>query len=546
MSAKGGQQLAQSQGSRDVWLGRALLLVALLTVAWGLRGVLEPAPWQHSWLGHNGARYSQIARNYVRLGPFHLGGAPLLNAAQVSAPDVYGNHPPGVSLALAAAFAAVGESERVARVLMALCTLLSLCLLARLVGREAPGVGAAALSGGLAALLTAALPMTVAYGAHVDPQGPPVLAASIGVLLAYQSWLRRGPTGRIPWILLASMLLATSLDWWGFYAGVGCSLHLALTQPRRWRAAAGLGAWTTALFAGWVAWLASLPESSFAGLFGAARVRGPGLLLQGEGGSAEALAQARGVEVWFEAMAVLIPLGPLLVLVVLVLACLPRSRPSKGGLLGVSGLLLLLLLPPLVHGAIFPQGLLVHSYWLFGLPVALGAGVALVLLPQNLLAAGRRLRVPLVGLLGLVLAAWSAVWTSTAELLPDPPAPVPALVGELLARTTSPGELTLTNYDCNPLLPGGEGDAYISKLLEVTYASDRQVRGLELEIMHGESQLAAYRDARERCPEARWFLLMPFPTAPTEELRQALERDASGPPRRVFEEPAVWLFGLTP
>jgi len=502
-------------------LARLLVLAALVVAGLGMKPALEPGPWQQSWLGHNGARYSQIARNYVRLGPLHLGGAPLLNAAQEPEPDVYGNHPPGLSWLLAAGFALVGEDESTARGLAALATLLSLLFLAWLVSGESDPV-----TGGLAALLAAAMPMTMVYGAHVDPQGAPALAAGLAVLLAY----RRGLAGRgYGWWFLASVV-ATAMDWWGFYACLGSAIHLLVTRRAQWRFALLLFSWTAFLFLGWILWLGNLPGATEGSLWSAATVRGPGVLL----GDTPELGVA--VAVWFASLWALIPGWPLWLLLAALVCMLPRFRGPTQGLLGVPGLLALLLLPPLYHGALFPQGLLVHSYWLFGLPIGLAAGLAFALRPLT-----QRCRAASVAL--AAGAAGAALWVVPgAGLLPDPASDVPAQVGALLGGVTDPGELILTNYDCNPLIPDEEGDAYASRRLEVTYASDRRIRGLSLNA--GMSDADAFRAAMRRCPEARWFLLMPFPEVPSEGLQAALLEASGREPLLVSEEPPVLLFDL--
>ena len=48
-------------------LGLALLGLALAVSTWGLTRTLGQ-PFAHGWLGHNGARYAHIARNYARDG----------------------------------------------------------------------------------------------------------------------------------------------------------------------------------------------------------------------------------------------------------------------------------------------------------------------------------------------------------------------------------------------------------------------------------------------------------------------------------------------
>ena len=531
-------------------LARVLLLLALVVAGVGMAPSLEEGPWRLSWLGHNGARYAQIARNTVRLGPTHLGGAPLLDPAGggPAGPEVYAHHPPGVSMALAALFGLAGEGEQIARLFAAGCTLLGLALLARLVGRES----GRPLSGALAALTVAVLPMTWAYGAHVDPQGPPVLTASLAVLLAFGSWRRGGSP--LPWMALSA--LASFLDWWGLYAPAGCAL--VLLAQGRWRPALLMAGWTTVLFAGWVGWLTSLPGFSLGGLSSAAGVRGPALLFAEDPAARAALGAA--VQVWFTQSLRLMPGWPLLVLVGLVLAARGRpgsddeaSNPASAGSarLGVAPLLGLLLLPPLVHGLVFPAGMLVHGYWLFGLPVGLGAVVGLFPRPGGPLH-GALPALVLVALLG------GLGWSARAELYPDQPSELPALLGQAVAGAVGEGELVLTNYDANPLRPGAEGLEYLAKRPEVTYYADRPLRGLveadpEAGAPGGEGatagapagDLARYEEARRRCPGARWFLLTPWPRPVDPALRARLEAEATEV-RTLSQEPLVQLFGLTP
>jgi hypothetical protein len=540
-----------SDSSRDRRLGRGLLALALVVAAVGMSPSLEPGVWRQSWLGHNGARYAHIARNYVRNGPLHLNAAPLLDAERVGAPgrgdragpqdgpgpgrppEVYANHPPGVSLLVAAAFALGGVQETSARLVPALATLLSLVLLAWLVGGETRSV-----TGGLAALLAAAMPMTGTYGAHVDPQGSLPLAAGLGVLLAYQRWLRGGAL----WPLLVVSAVGSSFDWWALYMPAGCALHLAFARGQ-WRAAFGMAAWTGLLFGGWLFWMTQLPGMSLEHMLGAAGVRGPGRLLS-ELGSApvrDQLAQ------WFAHSRRLMPGWPALLALSAAVMGGRLLGGQRGRTLGAPALVALLVLPAVAHGLIFPAGMLVHSYWLFGLPVGLGAGLALALAPL-------RPAVSVFGVGALLLAGGGLGWPDRGRALPDAADEVPATLGSLLAVAIPPEGVVLTNYDANPLLPGAVDGAHLTKRPELLYYADRTVRGLAVlpdngrdpDRDRGPEDLAALEDALARVPDARWFLLVPWPVEPSPALRAALHERSSEPPTRLHPEADVWLFELAP
>ncbi|RKY18530.1 MAG: hypothetical protein DRQ55_13145 [Planctomycetota bacterium] len=510
--------------------------------------------FRRGWLGHNGARYAQIARNYARDGLLSHGGAPRLDVAGAGpdAPDVYANHPPGVAWLTGALFSVTGvvdegaepgSSERAARLLSMGFSLAVLGLLFVLTRRVA-----GARAAGWAALFTAALPMTVIYGTHVEVQGPHVLAGGLLVLLAYTRWREGGSL--LPW--LGAVLLASAFDWFGLYYAAGCAVHAALAPPRRLGAALGLGAVVSAVFGGWVLWLGQLPGMTPGLVFGAAGVRvdgGSGALQQGRPSLAQELGQR-----WGE-LSLLLPGLPLLLALALALLLLPRllgrraqpcqgaapgssaqgasvsrnSRPAHAGLAGLSRrwLLGLLLAPPVLHSIVFPAGLAVHNYWVFALPPALALAAALLLERR----AGRA-ALPL----GLVLAAAWVAAVSAARLPEDP---LPAMVGRALSQVPV-GELVLTNYDANPLRFGHPGDSYDVRLPEVTFYSDRAVRGR----IDSPGRLA---QARARLPAARWFLLAPFPAPPDQAaLERALVQASAGPAQVLSQAPVVRLFPLAP
>lgn len=493
---------------------------------WGLTRTLGQ-PFAHGWLGHNGARYAHIARNYARDGLLAFRGAPRLDVAAAVDPEhsepavpggpppqVYAHHPPGLTQLLGLVFRVTGPGEDAARVPVALSALVVLLLLARLAWLECGPI----VAGG-AALALAAQPMHSIYGAHVDVQGAPVLALSLATLLGYRRWLQGGS----PAALLACAAVASWLDWFGLYAPAFCALHLFVTRPGRRRAALGLAAFTLALFAGWLAWLSSLPGQGLDAVLGSAGVRAAGALEDSE-------RAARHLAAWWRDTAGLMPGWPLLLPAAVLLALGRLRLPPTAGtttVLGPRALLALLLVPPLLHAAAFPAGLVLHDYWLFGLPPALALAV-------GLLAARLRPAIGVAAVALLLLPGWraaGAVLQRRNEL--------PALVGRALAGATAPGDVILTNFDCTPLVPGGAGDERVDKLLEVLWASDRTVRGLV-----GTPGATSLEEALARRPDAAWFLLTPWPPQPLPALAPAVAARAEGPPRRLSESPPVELWRL--
>jgi len=487
-------------------------------------------------MGNNGARYAQIARNYARDGLLAFGGAPRLDVAAAErgggesrhsrpvaepdvAPNTYLHHPPGLSLVIALGFLALGVDEDVARAVPILATLVVLALLARLVAREA-GAGA----GALAALAAAAMPMVSIYGAHVDVQGPPVLALSLATLLGYRRWLAGGSAAPF----LAAAAAASAFDWYGLYTPAACALHLVLTRPDRRRAALLFGAEIVTLFGLWLLWLdvvGASGGSAVGELFGAAGVRGAFALQGGE-------AFAAHVRAWWSDTNAAMPGWPaLLVLALLVAMGVVRAAPPTPcarPVLGPRALLGLLLLPPLLHAALFPAGLLIHDYWLFGLPPALAAGFALV--------APRLGRAPAAALALLLLVPGVLGARSVLERRDE----LSVLVGRELAERTAPGDVVFTDYDCNPFDEGGER---LEKRPAVTFYSDREVLGL---VGTGAPQGVSLGEALARRPMAAWFLLTPWPPAPLPGLSDELRARAQGAPLRLSESPPVDLFRLAP
>lgn len=495
-----------------------LLVAALLLAAVGLLSTFD-GPFDHGWLGHNGARYSQIARNYLRYGLTYLNGAPLLDAAGHDRfhPQVYAHHPPAVAMTVAMAFDLLGVRENAARAVPALATLLALVLLAKLMLQVAGPREAA-----LAVCVAVCQPMVSIYGAHVDVQGMPVVCVSLIVILSYVRWLRTGAVGA----LLLSAFVASAFDWYGLYAPAACAAHLWVTRPERRASALGLGLFTGALTALWIGWLLSLPGVTLRVLLAASSPRGPAALL------AQAHQLPGALAAWWDTTRTLMPGWPLLLLVALLVLAGKLGRMPQDAELGdasqplrARGLLAMLLLPPLVHGLLFPAGMIMHGYWLFALPFGLAVGVALALRPLKAPAA----------LLCVALLAPSGVLG--ARQLLDESDRLPVLIGQALAAHTEGSDVVLTNYEVNPFVAERSGDSWLLLRPEVTYYSDRSVRG-------GLLTPADLEDALLRRPGAAWFLAVPWPAPPSPELTAALAARTEGEPRRLNADPPVWLHRL--
>jgi hypothetical protein len=503
----------------EALLGLGLTLVGLVVAGVGMSSDLE-GPWQRGWKAHNGGRYAQIARNYARWGFTHAGGAPVLDVepgpgqpAPTHDADVYAHHPPGVMMVTGLVFRLFGVSERTARLMSFLATLASLAVLARLVA-----AAAGPLAGGAAALLCGSLPMTVVFGTHVEVQGPLVLLAGLATLLSYRRWLGGGSL--VPWLAVSAV--ASWFDWFGLYYAAACAVH-ALLAGRGWSSALRLAGWVAALFCGWLAWLSSLPGMSWRRVLGAAGVRIDG----GVGASDEAF--ERAVSAWWTASQGLMPVWPLLLVLTLFVALgVGRGGESRAR---IRSTLLLLVAPPVVHSALFPAGMVLHSYWLFALPAALAAGLGIGL---------ARLR-PAVCVAGALLAA--LVFSARVEEASEHVDVLPHLLGEAINANTDPGEGVLTNFEVNVLWTGMEVGEYIVSRPEVSYYAERPVRGGVAGRPQGRA--VGLAEARRLLPSARWFLLWPDQDdGPA--LQAALVALGGREPIRLKDDPPVLLYPLTP
>ncbi len=150
------------------------------------------------WTGSydaNGALYSTAARNHLRHGLAATRGGQVFNAGQLAPGDFrfYAHHPPGVSLAIAASFAAFGQREWAARLPFVALTLASIALVFHV-----PRLLGGRLAGFFAALLLAVQPMVAFYGRMPDHEAP----AAFFVLAQAACYVHWRAAGERQWLAL--------------------------------------------------------------------------------------------------------------------------------------------------------------------------------------------------------------------------------------------------------------------------------------------------------------------------------------------------------
>ncbi len=427
--------------------------VALLVTPW-LR--LWDAPFDHGWLGRNGARYSIAARNLLRLPLEVTHGAPCLQSGAVDAEGTlpYLRHPPLFPLLVASSFRLFGESENAARAVPQWFTLMTAATLAAMAARRnGRFAGAAAFS------CFALLPMSVFYGSHVDVQSSPTL---FFVVLAAFLLEKEADSGlrRFGVFAAVSLLLAMQCDWPGYLA----LLCFPLLRVRQcgWRSMPPWILIGAAAIAGFLWWASTVPFGSLGSLQSAARERSSDVLVLLERDDAKWV--LRG---FVDGLLALLPwwslLGGLL--------CAMLSRPLlKAGFASIPALFLVATL----HVVLFPAGALIHDYWAY----LLAAPLAL-LLSQGIASLDRRTeswRLVFRGFLcGLFLwLGWQLIWRPQSSwntrLLREEEVHH-RLLGRALGEITRFEDRILTNAPYNPLDSQRLTDPAFS------YYADRKVRG---------------------------------------------------------------------
>ena len=200
-----------TKGTVSSFFGVVLLFVSLTYSGWMMSHAFG-GDFHRGYLGHNGARYSIMARNVLRYDVAEFSFVPLLNAACETEPDMYLHHPPLLHWVMAFVFRVFGEAEDHVRMVPCLFTLLNLVMV-YLLGRRILG---GSLPGGACALMAAALPMTSFYGAHIDVQGSPLVFCMLASTYCFCQWL---VAFRKAWLFpsLVFLALGTLFDWPALY-----------------------------------------------------------------------------------------------------------------------------------------------------------------------------------------------------------------------------------------------------------------------------------------------------------------------------------------
>jgi hypothetical protein len=211
-------------------LKRLLLLVIVVAAAVQGRGI--GAAWSHGdHNGWGGAFYSNIARNYLRYGYVETRFAPVISTGDTPVEErrYYLTHPPLIGLAVSVAFHLFGEHEWSARLVPLAFSLGCILLIYRL------GSSMASRETGLAAAgIYAFLPVEIVYGAHVDPQGPPLAFFSLLLFLAYLE--------KRPLLATGALVLGAGFDWPIHYLAGLLAIHALASRSDR-------GAWGAGLLA---------------------------------------------------------------------------------------------------------------------------------------------------------------------------------------------------------------------------------------------------------------------------------------------------------
>lgn len=452
-------------------MGITLLAAALVYAGWMMSRSLG-GQYRRGYLGHNGARYSIMARNVLRCDLKTANFAPLLNMEDEEEPDPYLHHPPLLHWVLALVFHVFGETEDHARMVPYAFTLLNLVLLF-LLGRR---VLKSSFSAGLCALLAASLPMTSYYGIHIDVQGSPLVFFILACILCYLKWING--EGRT-WLLLslACLVLGTLFDWPAFYLCFLIPLHYwrihkkenlslinAAKKTAPFMAVGGL------LFLILFLWLSVAVESKGTSLWGSVIVRTVKPDSHLEFGDPwrfflnSVTTSCRNIHTLYPwAFLLLIALGWIL----------RRNDPNEEDPHYTSCSLRLLFLVGTCHLVFFPFGLLFHDYWVFlFVPwAALAGSLALSRLASRV--KGRQ------GYAVLTLALCAVVivghlYSRDRSKAGDP---FPAYIGKVIHQVAKPGEAVLTNGYFNSYVPGSE-DRYMLSSPAYSYYADRVIRGV--------------------------------------------------------------------
>jgi 4-amino-4-deoxy-L-arabinose transferase-like glycosyltransferase len=201
----------------------ALVVYAAAILSTGIR-----ADWR---LLHedNGAFQTSLALSHIRLGLERTRAHDVFFNPGTGEATLYGHHPPGAALILAAVFAATGSaSPQIARLVPIAFQLGSLVLLVTLISRLFSR--RSALFGGF---LMATLPMGAYFGRMVNYE-PLCLFAVLVQLTGYTAFRRDGSRRGLAW-LVAGIVFGGLIDWASFFFAAAIAAAAAIDSIGRRR-----------------------------------------------------------------------------------------------------------------------------------------------------------------------------------------------------------------------------------------------------------------------------------------------------------------------
>ncbi len=212
-----------------------MLFLFTIVYAVAVRGILLNRPFVRDIEGVS-AYYGILARNYFRYDWSQTLGVPACSMGKSpDAPILYAHHPPLVFLLVAVAYALFGyrgsfdalPPDWQLRLVPACFCVGCIVLIYRLLRHRAGARPAA-----MAALLFAAMPITIVFGGHADVINPQLVFFCLLTIAAYQNLHARPTFAAASWTALAFIPAGLS-DWVAFYLLPILAVHWLYTRRLR-------------------------------------------------------------------------------------------------------------------------------------------------------------------------------------------------------------------------------------------------------------------------------------------------------------------------
>jgi 4-amino-4-deoxy-L-arabinose transferase-like glycosyltransferase len=517
---------ATDTGRAPRWFCVVLVLASLGFWGYFLRKPLA-GEFRLGFQHHNAARYAIMGRNYVRHGfTPNLGAPDLTPGARTDARDrwLYLHHPPLAPLIVGAAFSLAEPREDVAQLPFAILGLLTPLAMFVLARRCVGGAGPA-----FAAAFMALPPLATLYAGHVDPQGPIVV---LGVTLTLFAYLRFRESRRTRDLMLAGgcALLGLLSDWSVAYAlGFIFLADRFLPGGTRDGRVAALPALAVAFFLAHLGWVMAMGRSPAAELFAGAGTRSLAGILRDDSGQANAAVASFFANFPRLLTTALLALGALGAIV-----AAARARAGGGPASGSAAIAcFFLFLTGCAHVVLFPQGALVHDYWIYLLlpAFALAAAIAAETIRERVARAQGEGFGVLLSVVMVAGVAWPSAGSTKATLANQERGGLPhAMLGRAVREQVRPHERVASNLPYNT-----QGTRYYV-FPEFTWYSDRRVRG-------GIHDRAALDRAIAEEGAFDWFCYAPLPSGPDPILAD-LEARLGNPKRLQFNGGYLLFFDL--